>query len=70
LRAALRRLGRRVQELRRERGLSQERAAEQAGLDARHLQSIEAGESNVTIATLLGLVRSFGLTLSELVAGV
>lgn len=67
---ALRRLGRRVQQLRHEAELSQEEAASRAGLDAKHLQTIEAGRTNPTVATLVGLARSLGVTLSELFEGV
>jgi transcriptional regulator with XRE-family HTH domain len=66
----LRRLGRRVKALREERELTQERAAEIAGLDARHLQAIEAGEANVTMSTLHGLAKSLGVTLAELMVDV
>jgi transcriptional regulator with XRE-family HTH domain len=66
----LRRLGRRVKALRAERGLTQERAAELAGLDARHLQAIEAGDSNVTMSTLHGLAKSLGVTLAGLMEDV
>lgn len=70
LRAVLRRFGRRVKALRRELGLTQERAAELAGLDARHLQAIEAGESNVTMATLHGLAKILGVSLAGLMEDV
>jgi transcriptional regulator with XRE-family HTH domain len=66
----LRRLGRRVRTLREERALTQEDAAELAGLDARHFQAIEAGESNVTMATLHGLAKSFDVTLAALMRDV
>jgi transcriptional regulator with XRE-family HTH domain len=66
----LRRFGRRIKALREEHGLTQERAAELAGLDARHFQSIEAGQSNVTMATLHGLAKSLDVTIAELTEGV
>jgi DNA-binding XRE family transcriptional regulator len=70
LRAVLRRFGCRVKALREQGKLTQERAAELAGLDARHLQAIEAGEANVTMATLNGLARSLGVAMAELMDGV
>jgi transcriptional regulator with XRE-family HTH domain len=70
LKAVLRRFGRRVRALREERKLTQERAAELAGLDARHLQAIEAGEANVTMSTLSGLARSLSVAMAELLDGV
>lgn len=68
--AALLRLGARVKELRRERGLTQEATATKAGLDVKHIQAIEAGDSNVTTASLVGLARAFETTLAELLLGV
>lgn len=70
LAAALRRLGRRVRELRIERGLTQEEAAAAAALDAKHFQAIEAGQSNVTMATLVGVTSALGVSLSQLFEGV
>ncbi len=70
LNAALVRLGRRVRLLRQERGLTQEEAAGQAKLDGKHFQEIEAGRVNVTMATLLGVAKAFGVPLSELLDGV
>ncbi len=60
------RLGRRVQERRNELGLSQEKMAEKMGLDAKHLQLIEAAETNPTLATLVGVARGLGVELSDL----
>ena len=65
-----RRLGRRVRQLRLERGLTQEGAATLAHLDAKHLQTIEAGKTNTTVASLVGLSRALGVTLMELFDGV
>jgi transcriptional regulator with XRE-family HTH domain len=41
-----------VRRLRREKGLSQEGAAERAALDPKHYQAIEAGRTNVKVADL------------------
>jgi transcriptional regulator with XRE-family HTH domain len=40
---------------------SQERAAEEAGLNPRHLQKIEAGTVNVTLHTVARLSAAFGV---------
>jgi transcriptional regulator with XRE-family HTH domain len=66
----LRRLGRRLRALRDARGLTQERLAERAGVDAKHYQALESGLSNVTFATLLAVARALGVSLSELFDGV
>ena len=54
-----RRLGEALRALRAERGLSQEEAAERAGVHAKHLQRIEGGNANVTLATLVALARAY-----------
>jgi len=64
--AALVRLGNRVRSLRCERGLTQEESAHRATLDAKHLQAIEAGRVNATVASLVGIARSLGVSLAAL----
>jgi DNA-binding XRE family transcriptional regulator len=63
---ALSRLGKRVRELRSERELTQEQAAEIAKLDEKHWQDIEGARTNPTVATLAGIARALKVTLSEL----
>lgn len=70
IQAAARSLGQRIRALRRERGLSQEVLAERAGLDWKHLQVIEAGRTNTTLASLVGVARGLGVSLAELFQGV
>lgn len=60
------RLGRRVQTRRKELGLSQEKMAEKMGLDAKHLQLIEAAQTNPTVATLVGVARGLGIEIEDL----
>lgn len=64
------RLGKRVRLLRQEAGLTQEDAAYDAGLDSKHLQDIEYGGTNPTLATLVGLARALDVSLSTLLDGV
>lgn len=52
--------------LRSARGWTQEEAAEQANLNARHYQKIEDGTVNVTLKTLEQLSRAFGVDVPEL----
>ncbi len=40
--------------------------AEKMGLDSKHLQLIEAAETNPTLATLVGVARGLGVELSDL----
>jgi len=70
LKKALAKLGKRLRALRLERELTQEEAADAAALDTKHYQAIEAGQSNLTIASLLGIARALRVNLSELLAGV
>jgi DNA-binding XRE family transcriptional regulator len=65
-----RRLGRRIARLRIESAVTQEWLAERCGISTRHLQDIEAGRVNVTLAIELAIARALGVTLSELFEGV
>lgn len=60
------RLAANVALLRRERGLTQEDAADLCGMSARLLQRVEAGDSNVTFATLARLASGFGVDAGQL----
>ncbi len=64
--AARKALASRLRLLREERGLTQEAAAELAGLHAKHLQRIERGSANATIATLAALCLAYGVGLDAL----
>jgi transcriptional regulator with XRE-family HTH domain len=59
--ALRRRLGQAVIRERTRLRWSQERAAEEAGLNPRHLQKIEAGSVNVTLRTVARLSAAFGV---------
>lgn len=65
---AQRRLGRRAKELRLERGLTLEQAAERGDLDLKHLQKYEAGQINVTLVTLVRVAKGLKVDLAELFA--
>ncbi len=54
--------------LRLERELTQEHAAERAKLDEKHWQDIEAGRTNPTVATLVGIARALDVEFVELFA--
>jgi transcriptional regulator with XRE-family HTH domain len=55
-----------VRELRRAADLTQEQLAARAKLDGKHVQAIEAGEGNPTLATLLALARGLGCKAADL----
>jgi transcriptional regulator with XRE-family HTH domain len=62
-------LGLRLRELRTRAELTQERAAEAIGLHVKHLQRLERGTVNVTLATLVGVSLAYGVALAELFPG-
>lgn len=54
-------VGSMLRELRRGLGLSQEEAAERIGIHAKHLQRIEVGGANVTLATLVAAAVAYSV---------
>ena len=64
--AATKALALRVRALREAAGLSQEDAAERAGIGSRHWQVIESGKGNATIATCVAVARALGVGVDEL----
>lgn len=59
-------LGQAVQQLREERGLTQERLAELIETDLRQLGGIERGTRNTTYGFLLRLARALNSTVGEI----
>ncbi|HEY5936212.1 MAG TPA: helix-turn-helix transcriptional regulator [Kofleriaceae bacterium] len=64
--AAIARLAKQIKELRGEKALTQEAAAERAKLDVKHWQDLEAGKTNPTMATLVGVAKSLGVGIERL----
>jgi len=64
------RLARRCKELRAEAGLTQQAAAERAGIAITHLQVVERGATNPTVAILAAMARAYGVTLETMFRGV
>jgi transcriptional regulator with XRE-family HTH domain len=56
-----------VKQARQARGLSQEKLATAAGVSRRMLVGIEAGESNVSLATLDRIAAALGMTFADIV---
>jgi transcriptional regulator with XRE-family HTH domain len=59
--------GKRVRELRLERGLSQEKLGQLAGLDRTYISSVEAGRRNVSLKNIHKLAEALGVEAGELV---
>ena len=64
--AVLKNLGERIRELRAEKHLSQEKAAEKAGLSPQHLVDIEHGRTNPTVTSLVGIAHALGADIRDL----
>lgn len=59
---SLKKLGRRVRHFRTERGLSQEKVAEQSGISSKYMSDLERGEANVSILVLERVAANLGTT--------
>jgi len=55
-----------VRRLREKAGWTQEQAAGEIGIAPRHYQKIEAGDVNVTVATLVSVATAFRVTVKKL----
>lgn len=67
VRIAQRRVGRRIRELRRQRGWSQEFLAAEAGLNLNYLGGIERGERNPSLKNLAKIADALNVTIPDLV---
>ena len=65
-RATVAKLGAKIRELRHARALTLEAAAELASVDLKHLQKVEAGTLNVTLATLVRIAVGLGVEVRDL----
>lgn len=63
------RLGQNVAQLRTQLGLTQEKLAEQAGIDRRFIQKVEAGELGASLAILKRLRKALKVHWDELLQG-
>lgn len=58
-------VGRRIRELRKALGLSQEKLALQSGLDRTYIASVERGKRNISIVNLEKIVLALGTNFSD-----
>jgi transcriptional regulator with XRE-family HTH domain len=59
-------LGRRVRSLRQELGWSVEKAAERFGIEPAHVRRVEAGRTNPSLATLVGIAQGLSTDVVDL----
>ncbi len=64
---AMHAFGQRLTQLREERQLSIPDLAARAGLDARHIGRIEAGEVNLLVSTVFKLAKALGVSPGDLI---
>lgn len=62
----LKALGKRVRELRKERGYSQEKLAEYAGIHENHVRRIEGGTANPSYLVLVKIAKALGVSTAHL----
>jgi transcriptional regulator with XRE-family HTH domain len=62
-------VGERLRHLRRERGVSLKEVATGSGMSASFLSLVETGKSDISLARLLGVLRYYGIGLTELLPG-
>lgn len=62
-------LGQRIRDLRRKRGLTQEQLAELADLCTPYLSHLERGTKKASLAVLIRLAESLGVTVDRLLTG-
>ena len=58
--------GRRVRELRKQAGYSQEGFAHECGLDRTYVGGVERGERNVAIVNIAKIANALGISISDL----
>ena len=64
------RLGKRIRELRLQRGYSQEAFAEKCGFDRTYISLVERGHRNLSFRNLARLAEGLGISVSELTDGI
>ncbi|MGP4864224.1 helix-turn-helix domain-containing protein [Psychrobacter sp. T6-5] len=61
--------GKRVREMRKSKGISQERLAEMAGIDRSYMGNIERGEKNITLKKAYEICDALDIEIQDLVQG-
>ena len=63
-------LGQKIQSLRKERAISQEKFALQIDMDRTYFASVEAGKRNVSLCNIKKIADGLNVSLSELFEGI
>ena len=63
-------LGKKIADLRKKRGFSQESFADECQFHRSYMGALERGEKNVTIAMLVRVAKALKISLSELFKGI
>lgn len=61
--------GKRLRQLREERGWSQEEFADRAGLHRTYVSAVERGVRNPTLSVIERLAKAVGVSMAELIVG-
>lgn len=59
-------LGQRIQQLRKEKGLTQENLSLESDISRSHIAMIEAGKRDITVSSMFKISRALGVTLSDI----
>ena len=66
----VRKVGRRIKELRQKKGWSQEKLAEEAGLHRTYIGQVERGEKSIGVGNLVRIARALDVAAAALLHGV
>lgn len=59
-------LGQRIQQLRKDKGLTQENLSLESDISRSHIAMIEAGKRDITVSSMFKISRALGVTLSDI----
>lgn len=65
----VKKFGKRVRQLRLERGLTQEGLGDKCGLDLTYIGRIERGEQNSSLVVIASIAKGLGVSVEELFKG-
>ena len=66
----VRKVGRRIRELRQKKGWSQEKLAEEANLHRTYIGQVERGEKSIGVENLFRIAKALGVPAAAIVRGI